>query len=295
MKKKLIIGIIVAVIVIVAGGVSWFVTHAGTSYAINISDGNDVLVSGSNINISKQDYFEVLMDQYGANEVLNEAIFAIADKELEQSEIDKVVAELTETYTKYGGGDLEAYAKKLGYESKQDYIDEVIVTSAKQQCLREKYLKENLDQYIKDYQITSFKKIIVDKESTALELIKSIKNEDDFDAKMKEYSSQAEDAGLVTKNTTTLDSNLKSALEKLCMLEEDGVYGEAIKLSDETYAVVYVYHTDHQNTEDIIDRLSSDNDVQEEIEGIYLRKYQFDVYDKKLKEYVNQISDQYFE
>lgn len=296
MKKKLIIGGIVLAAIIVLGVGGWFLTHQEKSYQVKISDSQNVLVSGSQIKVTQQDYFEVLLDQYGANEILNKAIDIIAEKELDDQEaLDKAVDELTETYTQYSNGDLEATAKKYGYESKDEYIDDIIVPAAKQQLLREKYLKEHLDDYIKDSQVTSFKKIVVDKESTALSLIKDMKSEEDFDKKMKEYGDKAEDAGMVTKNSSALDSNLKNALEKLSTLEKDGIYSEAIKLSDDTYAIVYVYDADHKNTDEIIDKLSSDADIQEEIEAIYLKKYNFEVHDKKMKDMIKELSDQYFE
>lgn len=296
MKKKLIIGGIVLAAIIVLGVGGWFLTYQEKSYQVKISDSQNVLVSGSQIKVTQQDYFEVLLDQYGANEILNKAIDIIAEKELDDQEaLDKAVDELTETYTQYSNGDLEATAKKYGYESKDEYIDDIIVPAAKQQLLREKYLKEHLDDYIKDYQVTSFKKIVVDKESTALSLIKDMKSEEDFDKKMKEYGDKAEDAGMITKNSSALDSNLKNALEKLSTLEKDGIYSEAIKLSDDTYAIVYVYDADHKNTDEIIDKLSSDADIQEEIEAIYLKKYNFEVHDKKMKDMIKELSDQYFE
>jgi hypothetical protein len=294
-KRNIIIGGSLLVVIIICC-VFYVLTGNKSAYQVKISQGNDTLVSGSGIDISKQDYFEALLDRYGGNEVLNNALFTIAEKELSKEEIDKRVDELVETYTKnVANGDLESYAKNLGYESKEEYIDEMIVTSAKQELLREKYLKENLDQCIKDYQVTSFKKIAVDKESTALEIIKEIKSVEDFDKKMEEYKSTSEDAGLVTKESSGLDQNLKTALEKISQTDKDGVYSEAVLLSDGTYAVLYVYNTDHKNTDDIISALSSISSLQEKVEGIYLKKYHFDVHDQKLKEIIQGISDQYLE
>lgn len=293
LNKKVMIVIGIVIVIVICCIVGWFMLRKSNNYQVKITDGNDVMVSGSNISITKQDYFEVLLDQYGANEVLNEVIDIIAEQELEQDDIDEAIEEMTETYSLYTG-DLETYAQNLGYETKQDYIDEIIAPAAKQELLREKYLNENLESYIQEYQVTSFKQIIVDKESTALSIIKEVESEDDFDALMEEYD-DSEDAGLVTKNTTTLDENLLSALEELSAIEEDGVYSEAIKLSDDTYAVIYLYNTDHSNTDEIVQSLSSDSEIQEEVEAIYLKKYNFDVHDKKLKSLISEFSDQYFE
>lgn len=99
---------------------------------------------------------------------------------------------------------------------------------------------------------------------------------------MKDNGSKAEDHGIVTKNSS-LDDNLKKILDKLSAVTKDGVYNEAIKLSDNTYAVLYLYNTDHKNTDALVTALSNDDDVKEEIEGTYLKKYNFTVNDDKIK------------
>lgn len=266
-----------------------------SQYSIEVSDGDKTLVQGSEVNISKQDYFEYLLDNYGATEIVSETLTQIADKEItDQDEIDKLVKEREKDYAKYADGDLEKYAQNLGYDSKQDYIDQELVPEVKQELLRKKYIEEHLKDLISDYQVCSFKKIIVEKESDALEIIKDVKDEETFDKKMKEYGSDAEDAGVVTKNST-LDDNLKKKLDDLSAVNKDGVYSQAIKLSDENYAVIYLYDTAHKNSEDIIDALASDSEVQEEVEGKYLKQYHFTVNDQKLSEAIQEISDQYLE
>jgi len=182
----------------------------------------------------------------------------------------------------------------MGYDDVDEYVEQIIVPSAKQELLREHYISDNLEDMIEEYSVCSFKKIVVEKESEALNIISEATDEDAFDELMEEYSDDAEDAGMVTINST-LDDNLVDILDELSAIEEDGVYSSAIKLSDDTYAVVYLYDTDHSNTDEIIDTLSSDSDVQEYIEGIYLKKYNFDVYDSKIKAAIEEISDQYLD
>ena len=111
---------------------------------------------------------------------------------------------------------------------------------------------------------------------------------------MEDYGSDAEDAGVVTKNSS-LDDNLKDKLSDLNQVTEDGVYSQAIKLSDDNYAVIYLYDTAHKNTDNIISALESDGEVQEEAEGAYLKKYHFAVYDDLLESEIKDISDNYLE
>ena len=266
-----------------------------SGYSVKVSKSDDAIITGSELKITKQDYFNQLLDQYGAQEVLSEALTTIADKEItDQDEINKLVAEREKTYAKNANGDLEKYAKSLGYDSKEEYSQEVLVPDAKQELLRNKYIKENLEKMIKDYQVVSFKKIVVTKESEALTLIKESTSAEIFDKKLKDAGTNGEDAGIVTKNST-LDDNLKSQLSQLSAVNKDGVYSEAIKLSDDSYAVLYLYNTDHKNTDELINKLTSDGDVQKEIEGIYLKKYNFKVNDSKIKDAIKKLSSEYIE
>jgi parvulin-like peptidyl-prolyl isomerase len=270
-------------------------TACSSGYSVNVDDGDSTLVSGDGITVTKQEYFEYLLDNYGASQIVSDALEAIADKEVtDEKEINSLLKEREETYASYSNGDLSAYAKSLGYSSKDDYINKALLPDVKQELLRKKYIKENLDTMLTDYQVSCFKKIIVEKESTALAIIKASTSEKAFDKQMKKYSSDAEDAGIVTKNTT-LDENLTKKLETFNKVTKDGIYKDAVKLSDDTYAVIYIYDTARKNTDDYISALSSDSDIQEAIEGIYLKKYNFTVNDSKLKDAIKEISDQYIE
>ena len=95
-----------------------------------------------------------------------------------------------------------------------------------------------------DYKVCSLKKITLDKESTALEVIGKITDEKSFDDLMKTYGSdQAQNLGVVNKNSA-LDDNLVAKLADFNKLDKDGVYKEAVKTTDDKYAVIFVYDTD---------------------------------------------------
>lgn len=266
---------------------------SASNYDVKVSDADSVLATSGDLKITKQDFFEYLLDSSGANTVLKDALNTIADKEItDQKQIDALLKEKEKTYAEYADGDLTKYAKYLGYDSKEAYIKEALTAEVKQELLRNKYIDENLKDLIKTYQVSSFKKIIVDKESTALALIKESTSAEIFDKKMTENKSKSEDAGIVT-NQTSLDENLKKELDKLSAMTKDGVYSQAIKLSDNTYAVIYVYNTDHKNTTELAKKLSSLDDVIITIDASYLKKYNFKVNDNKVTEAIKKISDQY--
>lgn len=271
------------------------VACSSSSYSVKVTDGSSELISGEGIKITKQDYFEELLDTYGSSKVLNDVLTAIADKEVtDEKEINKLLKEREDMYAKYANGNLDSYAKSIGYESKDEYIKEALLPDVKQELLRNKYIKENLDNLLSQYQVVRFKKIIVSKESTALTIISNVKEEKDFDAQMKKYADNAEDAGIVTKNSS-LDENLIKKLETLSKVEKDGVYSDPIALSDNTFAVLYIYDTKRENKDEYIDALTSDQELQTEVEGIYLKKYNFKVNDSKIKDAIKQLSSQYIE
>ena len=160
--------------------------------------------------------------------------------------------------------------------------------------LRNKYIKDNLDHLLSEYQVVRFKKIIVSKESTALAIISNSKDEKSFNEQMKKYSDKAEDAGIVTKNSS-LDENLTKKLETLSKIDKDGVYSDSIALTDNTFAVLYIYDTKREKKDEYINALTSDQGLQTDIESIYLKKYNFKVNDSKIKDAIKQISSEYIE
>lgn len=271
------------------------VACSSSNYSVKVSDGSSTLISGEGIEVTKQDYFEQLLDSYGSSKVLNDVLTVIADKEItNQKDIDSLLKEREETYTKYANGDLDSYAKSMGYKSKDEYIKEALLPDVKQELLRNKYIKENLDHLLSEYQVVRFKKIIVSKESTALAIISNSKDEKSFNEQMKKYSDKAEDAGIVTKNSS-LDENLTKKLETLSKIDKDGVYSDSIALTDNTFAVLYIYDTKREKKDEYINALTSDQGLQTDIESIYLKKYNFKVNDSKIKDAIKQISSEYIE
>lgn len=74
----------------------------------------------------------------------------------------------------------------------------------------------------------------------------------------------------------------------------DGVYSSAIKLSDDTYAVIFVYDTDKEaNKDNYLSTLTSNDDIITTVEGYYLNKYEFNVNEDKLKDAIKALSEDY--
>lgn len=90
----------------------WFISWLSFSIFSKVSDADKELVSGSQLKITKQDFFEYLLDNGGTTEIVKEVLTTIADKEVtDQSELDALVKQREEDYAKYADGNLEKYAK----------------------------------------------------------------------------------------------------------------------------------------------------------------------------------------
>lgn len=293
LNKKYIL-ILVCVIVVIACVLVYAFVSPSDGYSSKVSDANKTIVSDNKLTITKQDFYEYLLENSGSDEVLNEALTAIANKEItDEDEINKSLEERVKTYSSYVEGTMDDYAVSLGYESLAEYKEKVLLPEVKQELLKKKYIEDNFEDLMKEFEVCSIKKIVVEKESSALSIIKKSTDEEAFDKLLETYDDKGEDCGIVTKNTT-LDDNLKDMLSKFIGLEEDGIYSEAIKLSDDTYAAVFVYNTDHEKNKDsYLDTLVNDADVQEKVEGHYLKEYEFTVNEKKIKDAIKEISSEY--
>lgn len=266
-----------------------------SSYNTKVTDGSTKIISDKEVSVTKQDFYEYLLDNYGAEEVLNQALTAIANVEVtDEDKINELLNERIKSYDQYTDGGIDQYAKDMGYASTEEYKEIVLLPDVKQELLREKYIDDNFDDLIKEFNVCSLKKIVVEKESSALSIIEKATDETAFDKLMDTYGTDsAEDLGIVTKNST-LDDNLTSKLVDLSKVERDGVYSSAIKLSDDTYAVIFVYDTDKEaNKDNYLSTLTSNDDIITTVEGYYLNKYEFNVNEDKLKDAIKALSEDY--
>ena len=261
------------------------------NYSTEVTDGDKTIISGDDVEITKNDIYYYILEQYGSSEILTLALTYIADQEITdeqqiQAGIDEQVASYTESLTM----SFEDYAKQSGYESSQEYIDDVITDGVKQNLLLKKYIDENYDDLLDEYKVKYIKTITLDTESAALSIIDQVKNGSDFDTLMSANSGR--DNGMVTTDSSSIDKNI---IDKLDKFKKDGIYNKVIKTSDSKYAVVYVYNTDKTNLEsEIKENLTSLSDISTKMETHYLRKYNFDVYEEALKDEIEETNEDYF-
>ena len=247
------------------------------SYVTHVKDGDSAVVKTGDVTITKDDLYEYFLDNDGLNMTLNSAINYVADQEItDEDAINSKVEDLKQQYLQYAGtSDLETYAKDAGYESEDDFVKQILEPNAKIQLLQEKYVEDNFKSLVKEYKVKYLKYFTVDTESQALKIIKDCTSEESFTNYFNENSGT--DAGLVTKESSSVDSKI---IKKLDKFTKDGIYAKAIKTSESKYAIVWVYNTDKSNLKDEIKKsLTSISNFSTKCETSYLRKYNFDVYE----------------
>lgn len=282
---------------LIAAGCALLLTGcaAPSAYEVKVSESTSTLLTIDGVSISKQGYFEALLDNYGAEKIVADALEKIADKEVtDTKKVDELVKDRKSVYEAYLGTTLDQFAKNLGYKNEAEFIEEALRPDAKQECLRNNYIEEHLDEYLDKYDVARLKKIVVDLESEALIMIDETKDEDAFDALMKKHEDNSEDLDIVTKNSG-LDANITAKLDEFSKLDKDGIVSQAVKQTDGKFAVIFVYDTQKEDKQEYIDTLTVDSAIQAEIESIYLKKYNFNVYDEKLKAAIKNISSGYIE
>lgn len=260
-----------------------------SSYVTSLKDGNKTVMEGEGVTVSKNDIYMYLLDQYGSSQVVDMALSYICDKEItDQEAIDKKKQETLDEYTKYMEEDIDTYAKNLGFDDQQGYIDEMIIPTAKRELLKEKYINDKYDSIVKEYKVKYLKVITLDTESEALEIIDKTKDIETFDKYLSEKSGQ--DHGMVTTESS-IDKNIIAKLDKFT---KDGMYSKAIKTKDDKYAIVYVYNTDKSKLKDEIkDNLQDIAAITSDCESYYLKQYKFDVYEQKIKDDIKEKNEDY--
>lgn len=295
LTKKMIALLVIAIVLVVGVITAYIVTADKDGYTSSVQNSSSEVISGD-VSVTKKGLYEYLLDNYGANEVLNEAYNKITAKEItDKDAINTKVKELKQRYAEYSGS-FETYAKNQGYSDAKTFEKEVVVPEAKSDLLEEKYLDTKFNDVCKKYNVSYLKIVEYSKESEALKALKTVTSADAMTALINANTSSSTDLGFVCSksSTTTVDKKIIKALSKFTSLKTDSVYKEAVKLSTGKYAVVYVYNTDKSALKnDIVKNLLNLGDVKTDIETYYLKKYKFTVDDEKVKKQIKKISSKY--
>lgn len=245
------------------------------SYLTSLPEGDSTALTSEGVTISKDDIYHYLLDSLGSATVLEEALAYIAQIEVtDQDSIDQAIEGMIEDYESYMGVTIDEYATSQGYPDGDTYIEEVITPSALNELLTTKYVTDNYEDLISEYNVKYLKVVTYETESEALDAIDTISSVEDFDTLVEE--DDGSDYGFCTVESS-LDENL---LAKFDDFSADGLYSSAIETTTGEYAIVYVYNTDlTEEEENVINSLAYTSSVISKSEVHYLTSYEFSVYE----------------
>ncbi len=262
-----------------------------TTFVTSITDGDETAVTvNDEIVVTNDDIYHYMLETQGASTIVTEALTYIGDLEITDEEaIDAKVQEQIEEYESYTESSIEDYAIEQGYESKDEYVNDIIIPSVKNSLLIEKYVDENYDTLVTDYQVKYLKTVTFDTESEAVALIDQSTDTETFDTLFAENSGV--DVGFVTNESTSIDANI---IAKFDELTNDGIYSKAIMTSTGQYVVVYVYNSDLEAVKDeVITNITSLSSISLKTNAYYLDKYEFSIYENEIKEQIESSTPEY--
>lgn len=258
-----------------------------TTITSKVTDGSTIVAKTEDgLEITKQKIYETLLSSLGSKQVLNEALTLIVEKEITDTEkVNAKVEELLASYKEMLGDDeaLLDYIKSNGFETIDQYKEEMIIPTIKQSLLIEKYVDENFDALAEEYGYSYIRYFTMETEAEAIEMIGKIDNKEiTFEDAAKQVSETEPEKKL--NYSAAASSSIDSSISKLAkQFTTVGMYSVPVTTSDSKYAVIEIMDTDRQaNKEAIAASLLTIGDVNSKGQAHYFTTYNFEVFEKGL-------------
>lgn len=268
-------------------------TSQKQTYQTTVDNGNTVVFKTADGSVTKQDVYEELMKNYGAQTVLSQALKQIANQEaIDQKLVDQAVEEQLNSMKALLGDTYETTIKdSLGFASEEEFIEKQIMPSVRQTLLLGKYVDDHFDALLTEFNFVKLQMITVGSEEEATDLIAKISaGETTFADSLSKSTSQATDLGIVFEKAP-VD---QAIIDNLKDFTVNSLYTIPLPLSTGSYGVVNIVETDESKlTDEIKTTLKNNPSIASKSEIYYLHQYNFKSLDKKLTEDINAISPQY--
>jgi len=266
----------------------------------NVSSGKEVVIKIGDYTYTKADLYAEMLEADQAATVINEALRIILAKEIETT--DELQATAKTEYDKYLeqlGDDYEEYLYQLGCKS-LDELNEMCLTNAKHDELYKREILENYDTLINEYAPFKAKILFFDgsteseaaiaNSKEALELLKAGSSIEDLQAKYKTTESLAKDT-LYTGIDSSLDKNV------LTWINSQTTPGTSDIITNTAGTGYYIVRITTKNAEqvkdDFVSYLQDDSDYVASVETKYFKKYNFEIFDITVYDFVKENYEQY--
>lgn len=270
-----------------------------SGHTTSVENGDKTLMTIGETSYTKNDEYELLKTSSGADTAISKIEQMIYDKEVGRGKkIQKQAKKQYKTYEE-STDDLLSQIKSAGYEDKQDFIDNSIIPTIQADKLLDKYFKADKKNIKKTYKPSVAKILECDDEATAKKALKALKNGKKVNKVFKQYQSESSsfsnDDTLITTETSSVPTRLINTLYKT---KKAGVIDEVFMDEDDddsstAYVAILVNNDYDEILDQVKDSLSSNSDLQTSCLVYYLNKYDFEVHDQDIFDYLKENYPQY--
>lgn len=262
------------------------ITLTGCSDAkTSLTNGDEALITVGKTEITKDEIYSALKSENGVTIILSKLTNFIIDKEVPiTDEIKKEAKDYVEQFTKYMGEDtFKTYIKTLGYETVDEYVEGVVISSVRSNKITDKYIDEKYEDLNKEYQFRKVQILQTSDSKIASEIQLAMKEGKlTFEDALVQYKDKLTTSTFTGKeqvisNQVSLDSSI---VKNIFAVEEDntllGEYQFNAKL--DTFYIVKVVST-NVSKEDASSAIYEIKTIDDQAFAYFLEKYGFVVYD----------------
>ncbi len=266
----------------------------------SIQNGNDPLMTIGDTTYTKKDEYELLKQSNGPTMTMELIRQGIYDQVVKKD--DAIVEEAKKQYEdlKVSYPDLEDQITSMGYASIDEYIDKVLVPGVQGEKMISHYLKDNAKSIKKTYKPSIVKVIPCENRENAQNALNALKDGTEFDKVYSQYvvestSIQNENMLITTESTNVPTKMIKAAYTS----KKDGVIDDIFTMDDpatstKLYFVTQVVtnHYDDLQSE-LKESFSTNANVSNEAFVYYLKKFNFEIHDQSVFDYIRQNNPEY--
>lgn len=269
----------------------------GTANA-SIEDKSEPIMVIGDTTYTKEDEYDLLKIANGPSMTIELIRQKISDKVVGRGKdiMDAAKKQYDDTTKSYPG--IAKQIKNMGYANEDVYIKKVIVPTVQATKLNNQYFEDAKEEIQKEYKPSLVKIIQCQDKDTAQKAIDALKNGTDFNLVFDQYTVQEpafqKSETLISTQTTSLPKKLINTCYKA---KENGLIDEVftsdVKDDKTSYVVTLVSNDYDKNLESIKNTLSSNSNISNECLTYYLKKFNFEVHDQSLFDYLSKNNPDY--
>lgn len=265
----------------------------------NIEKADQPIMTIGSTTYTKGDEYSLLKHSSGAKMSVELIRQAIMDKEIKRTDEIKKEAEKQYDQLAQNNPDIETQLQQAGYKDKTEYIDKVLIPSVQSNKLIDTYFIDAKEKIKKEYKPSLVKIIQCDDEKTAQKALDAYKDGVELDKIYEEYVSPSatytNQDTLITTSSTDLPTRLINTMAKQ---KKAGIANEIFKMEDnETATTAYVAILVNNNYDNILEQikqnLSTDSTISTQAFAYFLEKYNFEVHDQFVFDYLKANNPEY--